>query len=312
MLRGGLELVLDRHPPLDIAVEDRHVLGAQGEERIERRARASLGLRLEVATGDAVEDQVTAATNEAPREGDAGDNGAPRGNRERRSRDRYGRDRRERAPREGVAEGDEAAAAAPQTDNAVATAAPVSEPETSAYEAPVRSYFSKPAEASVNEAPALAPAPVAPAVEPVAPVVAAPAPVAVAPVVSAPVVAPAPVATPAPVAAPVVAAAAPVAPRAPARAPAPVAAAPDRSLPKVQPYALPIDDMNQVAQASGLEWVNSNAEKIAQVQAAIAAEPKPIHVPREPKPAVVLDDGPLVLVETRKDLRDVKLPFENT
>ena len=48
----------------------------------------------------------------------------------------------------------------------------------------------------------------------------------------------------------------------------------------------------------------------AQVQAAIAAEPKPIHVPREIKPVVVLDEGPLVLVETRKDLRNMPLPFE--
>ena len=44
----------------------------------------------------------------------------------------------------------------------------------------------------------------------------------------------------------------------------------------------------------------------------MAAEPQPIHVPRERPPAVVLDEGPLVLVETRKDLRDVKLPFEET
>jgi ribonuclease E len=70
--------------------------------------------------------------------------------------------------------------------------------------------------------------------------------------------------------------------------------------------------MQAVAAASGLEWVNSDAAKVAQVQAAIAAEPKPVHVPREPKPAAVLDEGPLVLVETRKDLRDMTLPFENT
>jgi len=49
---------------------------------------------------------------------------------------------------------------------------------------------------------------------------------------------------------------------------------------------------------------------VAAVQAAIAAEPQPIHVPREPKPLPVLDEGPLVLVETRKDLRQVTLPFE--
>jgi ribonuclease E len=67
----------------------------------------------------------------------------------------------------------------------------------------------------------------------------------------------------------------------------------------------------RVATDSGLEWVNSDAGKIAAVQAAIAAEPKPIRMPRERPPAVVLDEGPLVLVETRKDLREMKLPFEN-
>ena len=35
-----------------------------------------------------------------------------------------------------------------------------------------------------------------------------------------------------------------------------------------------------------------------------------MHVPRERKPPVQLDDGPLVLVETRKDLSQIKLPFE--
>jgi ribonuclease E len=60
--------------------------------------------------------------------------------------------------------------------------------------------------------------------------------------------------------------------------------------------------MQAVAQSSGLEWVNSNPERIAAVQAAIAAEPKPVHVPRERPPVVILDEGPLVLVETRKDL----------
>ena len=48
----------------------------------------------------------------------------------------------------------------------------------------------------------------------------------------------------------------------------------------------------------------------AAVQAAIAAEPRPIHVPRERPPVVVLDEGPLVLVETRRDLAAMTLPFE--
>jgi ribonuclease E len=56
--------------------------------------------------------------------------------------------------------------------------------------------------------------------------------------------------------------------------------------------------------------VNSDADKILSAQEAIAAEPRPVHVPRERKPAVVLDEGPLVLVETRKDLSQVSLPFE--
>ena len=44
----------------------------------------------------------------------------------------------------------------------------------------------------------------------------------------------------------------------------------------------------------------------------MANEPKPVHVPREPRPVAVLDEGPLVLVETRKDLTQYKLPFETS
>lgn len=74
-------------------------------------------------------------------------------------------------------------------------------------------------------------------------------------------------------------------------------------------YTLQIDNLHQVAQSSGLVWVNSDADKVAAVQAAIAAEPKPVRVPRERPPAVVLDEGPLVLVETRKDLKQLNVPF---
>ncbi len=35
-----------------------------------------------------------------------------------------------------------------------------------------------------------------------------------------------------------------------------------------------------------------------------------MHVPRERVPMVLADDGPLVLVETRKDLSQLALPFE--
>jgi ribonuclease E len=77
----------------------------------------------------------------------------------------------------------------------------------------------------------------------------------------------------------------------------------------VASYNLPLESLQDIAQTSGLVWVNSDADKIAAVQAAIAAEPKPVHVPRERPPAVVVNEGPLVLVETRKDLKDMNLPF---
>ena len=80
---------------------------------------------------------------------------------------------------------------------------------------------------------------------------------------------------------------------------------------RIERYELPAADLQAVASAAGLEWVGSDAAKVATVQAAMAAEPKPVHVPREPKPPVVIDEGPLVLVETRKDLSQVRLPFES-
>ena len=80
---------------------------------------------------------------------------------------------------------------------------------------------------------------------------------------------------------------------------APVARA---SMPKVQHFSLSLPELQAIAKSSGLEWVNSDAARIAAVQAAIAAEPKPVHVPRERPAPVVLDEGPLVLVETRKEL----------
>ncbi len=124
----------------------------------------------------------------------------------------------------------------------------------------------------------------------------------------------APAATPAPafVAAP----AAPVRAAEPAVVPAPApvkaveAVATSTALPKVQSYDLPLQDLSQVAQASGLQWVNSDAGKIAEAQAAIAAEVKAPRVPRERPPVVVSNEGPLVLVETKRDLGNMTLPFE--
>ena len=94
----------------------------------------------------------------------------------------------------------------------------------------------------------------------------------------------------------------------PAAATAPAIAV--SGLPKVQSYQLPLHELAGVAQQSGLNWVNSDPEKISAALAAMAALPKPIHVPRERPAAVALDDAPLVLVETRRDLRAMTLPFE--
>jgi ribonuclease E len=79
---------------------------------------------------------------------------------------------------------------------------------------------------------------------------------------------------------------------------------------KAEPYMLPIDRLNAVASAAGLEWVHSDSDKVRAAQSAIAAEAKPPRVPRQPKPAVAIDDGPLILVETKKDLSQIKLPFD--
>jgi ribonuclease E len=151
-----------------------------------------------------------------------------------------------------------------------------SEPVAASYEAP---EFVSP----------MASAPIAERVVVQAP----PAPVAEAPIAAAvkPVLSPATVAAP-----PVVAAVAPVAP----------AQAPERA----EPFVLPMNSLQAVAEAAGLQWVNSDADKIRAVQSAMAAEPAPAHVPRERKPVENADTGPLVLVETRKDLSQFKLPFE--
>ena len=158
-------------------------------------------------------------------------------------------------------------------DAPTADAAPTAEAVSEDRPAP-RSYFERAQQAAAEGAPQAAP---------VAQVAAAPTAVA-----------------PAEVPAPVIVSAAPA---------APATSKSSRGLPKVASYTLPLESLQEVAQSSGLVWVNSDADKIAAVQAAIAAEPKPVHIPRERPPAVVVNEGPLVLVETRKDLKDMNLPF---
>jgi ribonuclease E len=84
------------------------------------------------------------------------------------------------------------------------------------------------------------------------------------------------------------------------------------SMAPATPYSLPLDSLVAVAESAGLQWVNSDAAKIEAAQAAMAAAAEPIRVPRDIPPVAAMDDGPLVLVETKKDLSQVKLPFETT
>lgn len=265
-----------------------------GERRPQRDAQPfapELDRQAAQQQGLMAEPQNVGDSNAAPVDAIAPDGAAIDGNgqrRERRPRDRYGRSRRDRETREpqaNDAQGDTAIAPEVQSNDASDATAP--EPQA-------RSYF--------RQAPATSLAINSAANEGVAEVQA------IAPVAEA-VLVPTPSATPAPVpaAAPTV-----VAVAEPAVAPTPVTAGPAiQGMPKVQSFALPVDAMASVASAAGLQWVNSDPDKIAAVRAAIAAEPKPVHVPRERPPVVVVDEGPLVLVETHKDLSKLGLPFQS-
>ncbi|MDP2367694.1 Rne/Rng family ribonuclease [Rhodoferax sp.] len=198
--------------------------------------------------------------------------------REKRPRDRYGRERGprgERAERSDRPDGEDPASNAPAQQES----------------APRPSYFEVAAQRpAVNEERANAPASLAP--------------VAAMAATAAPVPTPMPVSAPMPVQQPVTASA-----PAPGRSAANVAAA---GMPRVQSFVLPSDELAQIAQTAGLNWVGSDASKIAAVQAAIAAEPKATHVPRQRPASVVIESQPLVMVETKRDLRELALPFEDT
>ncbi|MFM9424525.1 ribonuclease E [Variovorax sp. GrIS 2.14] len=251
--------------------------GERGEGRRERRPED--GARPSEDPAQGANPELMGEPSDANQQDDAIGTEAPRregDDRRGRSRDRFGRDRRERAPREGA---EEAGVTALAPDSLVHAE---SSDERAEPLAPT-SYF-----APFRAAAAQAPAPVALAAETPqsAGGVAETTAIATAPV-------PAPAAIPAP--APVKASTAPQA---------------SRALPKVQPFELPLAELAQVAEGSGLHWVNSDAARIAQAQAAMAAEPRPAHLPRPRPPTVVLEEGSLVLVETRRDLAGMTLPFE--
>ncbi len=242
--------------------------------------------------------QATAPSANSSGQGD--NNAAPREGRERKSRDRYGRDRRGRNNNRQQSEGEQALGLSPEADQPASSPAPQTAAAfaaetvvaTATTAAVGVALASSPAQAAAPEATEAAASPAAIEVEAAPVLEAAPA---AAPVVkAAPVAAPAPVATPAPEAA------------------AQSATAPSTTsrMPAIGRYELPLADLHNTIAAAGLQWVQSDADKVAQVQAQIAAEPKPVHVPRERPVLPPISQEPLILVETRKDLAGVQFPFD--
>ena len=271
----------------------------------EGRSRGGRGRRND--RGPRAEDGINEATSGAAPEASGNADGTPdggvsegqdgRGSGQRRSRDRYGRERG------GRGEPGERSDTAPQSGAPQGT-------EVQEVEHVVRaSYFTQPAVApapvvtipSISEAQTVA----APAPTPSIAVQSMPVEASVLVAQAAPVTAVAPLATSAP--ATVVAPVAATSAVAPAVVTAPLAAA--SGMPKVSSYELPMDTLQTVAQTSGLQWVNSDPARIAAVQAAIAAKGSAKHTPRERSAPVLIQEGPLVLVETKRDLRGLDLPL---
>ena len=81
------------------------------------------------------------------------------------------------------------------------------------------------------------------------------------------------------------------------------------AMPRVGHYELPTAALVEMTHASQLEWVQSDPIKVQSTQERMALEPKVVH-PQRVRPAFVnLDQGPLVLVETKRDLSQLHLPF---
>ena len=80
-------------------------------------------------------------------------------------------------------------------------------------------------------------------------------------------------------------------------------------MPRVGHYELPTATLVEMTHASQLEWVQSDPVKVQTTQERMAQEPKVVHPKRERPPAVSLEQGPLVLVETKRDLSQLNLPF---
>ena len=80
----------------------------------------------------------------------------------------------------------------------------------------------------------------------------------------------------------------------------PIVLAQTLDLPQVQSAPLPVDELLPVLQSAGLALVQTAPERLAEVQARIAGEPRPPRVSRARPVLPPLDTTPLVQVETRK------------
>ena len=69
-------------------------------------------------------------------------------------------------------------------------------------------------------------------------------------------------------------------------------------LPSVSVQPLVREPLEAVLSNVGLVWVDTNPQRHQEVLQQIAAQPKAVHIPREPKPATPLPVGPMILVET--------------
>jgi ribonuclease E len=98
----------------------------------------------------------------------------------------------------------------------------------------------------------------------------------------------------------------------PSSAPAPIRQAPEAPkpvliiqevkvphiLPQVKVETLSREPLDVVLNQVGLVWVDTDRLKYEAVAQQIAAQPAPIHIPREPRPAKPTQEGPMILVET--------------
>jgi ribonuclease E len=213
--------------------------------------------------------------------------------REKRSRDRYGRDRKPRSDR------------TERNDAELGQTAPAAEGTVAPQEedaAPRKSYFTTPVVSVPSSIANAADGVVEPAAVPTVAVADSTERAAAEATMTTAATEPTPVELTAALAVPMPTSAAPaVAALQPAAKP---------GMPIVLAYSLPVDTLKLIAEQSGLAWVNSDTAKVVAAQVAIAAEPQPVHVPRERPAPIIMDDKPLVLVETKRDLRHLTLPFE--